>query len=101
MKAPAAAMFLEVDDIEKRFNETKAVDHVSFGLHNGEFLTLLGPSGCGKTTTLRAIAGFETINSGRIVIDGRTVSDPAQGFTSRRKTAASAWCSSPMRCGRT
>jgi ABC-type Fe3+/spermidine/putrescine transport system ATPase subunit len=58
----------------------KAVDRVSFGLRNGEFLTLLGPSGCGKTTTLRAIAGFETIDSGRIVIDGRTVSDPAQSI---------------------
>ena len=80
MKAPAVTMFLEVDDIEKAFKETKAVDHVSFGLRNGEFLTLLGPSGCGKTTTLRAIAGFETIDSGRIVIDGRTVSDPAQGI---------------------
>jgi ABC-type Fe3+/spermidine/putrescine transport system ATPase subunit len=80
MKAPAAAAFLEVDDIEKTFKETKAVDHVSFGLRNGEFLTLLGPSGCGKTTTLRAIAGFETLGSGRIVIDGRTVSDPAQSI---------------------
>jgi iron(III) transport system ATP-binding protein len=80
MKAPNTANFLEVDNIEKTFKETKAVDHVSFSLANGEFLTLLGPSGCGKTTTLRAIAGFETINSGRIVIDGRTVSDPAQGI---------------------
>ncbi len=78
MKAPGAAMFLEIDDIEKTFKETKAVDHVSFGLRKGEFLTLLGPSGCGKTTTLRAIAGFETIDSGRILIDGRVVSDPAQ-----------------------
>lgn len=80
MKAPGAAKFLEIDDIEKAFKETKAVDHVSFSLRNGEFLTLLGPSGCGKTTTLRAIAGFETIDSGRIVIDGRTVSDPAQNI---------------------
>jgi ABC-type Fe3+/spermidine/putrescine transport system ATPase subunit len=80
MKASAAAAFLEVCDIEKTFKETKAVDCVSFGLRNGEFLTLLGPSGCGKTTTLRAIAGFETIDSGRIVIDGRTVSDPAQSI---------------------
>ncbi len=78
MKAPDSTMFLEVDDIEKTFKETKAVDHVSFGLRNGEFLTLLGPSGCGKTTTLRAIAGFETIDSGRIIIDGRVVSDPAR-----------------------
>jgi ABC-type Fe3+/spermidine/putrescine transport system ATPase subunit len=80
MKAPGAPMFLEIDDIEKTFQETTAVDHVSFGLRNGEFLTLLGPSGCGKTTTLRAIAGFETIDSGRIVIDGRTVSAPAQSI---------------------
>ena len=80
MKGPDAAMFLEVDGIEKTFNETKAVDRVSFGLRNGEFLTLLGPSGCGKTTTLRAIAGFETVDAGRIVIDGRTVSDPAKGI---------------------
>lgn len=80
MKAPGAAKFLEIDDIEKAFKETKAVDHVSFSLRNSEFLTLLGPSGCGKTTTLRAIAGFETIDSGRIVIDGRTVSDPAQNI---------------------
>jgi ABC-type Fe3+/spermidine/putrescine transport system ATPase subunit len=80
MKALAAATYLEVNDIKKAFKETKAVDHVSFGLRNGEFLTLLGPSGCGKTTTLRAIAGFETIDAGRIVIDGRTVSDPAQNI---------------------
>ena len=77
---PPAATFLEVNGIEKTFKETKAVDHVSFGLRNGEFLTLLGPSGCGKTTTLRAIAGFETIDAGRIVIDGRTMSDPAHGI---------------------
>ncbi|HEU5016608.1 MAG TPA: ABC transporter ATP-binding protein [Pseudolabrys sp.] len=80
MKAPAAADLLEVDQIEKSFKETKAVDRVSFGLRNGEFVTLLGPSGCGKTTTLRAIAGFETIDSGRIAIDGQIVSDPAKGL---------------------
>jgi iron(III) transport system ATP-binding protein len=80
MKAPLTADFLEVDQIEKSFKETKAVDRVSFGLRNGEFVTLLGPSGCGKTTTLRAIAGFETIDSGRIAIDGQIVSDPAKGL---------------------
>jgi iron(III) transport system ATP-binding protein len=80
MKAPVVADFLEVDQIEKSFKETKAVDRVSFGLRNGEFVTLLGPSGCGKTTTLRAIAGFETIDSGRIAIDGQIVSDPAKGL---------------------
>jgi ABC-type Fe3+/spermidine/putrescine transport system ATPase subunit len=69
--------FLKVDAIEKNFKETKAVNQVSFSLEQGEFLTLLGPSGCGKTTTLRAIAGFESIDAGRIVIDDTTVSAPA------------------------
>ena len=72
--------FLQVDNIEKSFKETKAVDHVSFDLKKGDFLTLLGPSGCGKTTTLRSIAGFETIDSGQIMIDGVTVSDPQRGI---------------------
>jgi len=71
--------FLVIDRINKQFKETKAVDNVSFTLAKGQFLTLLGPSGCGKTTTLRSIAGFETIDSGRISIDGSLVSDPTNG----------------------
>ena len=46
----------------------------------GEHVTLLGPSGCGKTTTLRAIAGLETPTGGRIVVDGATVFDAAEGI---------------------
>ena len=48
-----------------------AVDGVSLDVRPGEFFTLLGPSGCGKTTLLRMIAGFETPDSGRILISGR------------------------------
>src|SRR6476620_36241 len=55
-----------------------AVDGVSFGVRQGEHLTLLGPSGCGKTTTLRAIAGLETPTSGEIRIDGRPVYSSAR-----------------------
>ncbi|MGQ7172452.1 ATP-binding cassette domain-containing protein, partial [Escherichia sp. R-CC3] len=40
---------------------------------NGEFLTLLGPSGCGKTTVLRLIAGLETVDSGRIMLDNEDI----------------------------
>ena len=47
-----------------------AVDGVSLSVGEGELFALLGPSGCGKTTLLRLIAGFETPDSGRIVIDG-------------------------------
>lgn len=47
------------------------VHHLDLEIASGEFLTLLGPSGCGKTTTLRMIAGFETVTSGSIKLDGR------------------------------
>ncbi len=44
-------------------------------IEDGEFVVMLGQSGCGKTTTLRAIAGLETVSSGTISIDGREVQD--------------------------
>src|SRR5687767_4836147 len=68
---------LRVEGIAISFGAVRAVDDVSFTLAQGAFLTLLGPSGCGKTTTLRAIAGFEGIDAGRIAIDGAVVSDAA------------------------
>jgi iron(III) transport system ATP-binding protein len=46
---------------------------VSFAIPQGELFTLLGPSGCGKTTTLRAVAGLETPDEGRIVLAGREI----------------------------
>src|ERR1700731_4186944 len=61
---------LEIAGASKRFGATTAVDDVSLSVERGAFYALLGPSGCGKTTLLRVIAGFETPNSGRIVIDG-------------------------------
>ena len=61
---------LEIIAASKRFASTAAVDEVSLSVERGEFFALLGPSGCGKTTLLRLIAGFETPDSGRILIDG-------------------------------
>ena len=61
---------LEIIDASKRFGGTAAVDRVSLSVEAGEFFALLGPSGCGKTTLLRMIAGFETPDGGRILIDG-------------------------------
>jgi spermidine/putrescine transport system ATP-binding protein len=52
-----------------------ALDDVSIRIRKGEFFTLLGPSGCGKTTLLRLIAGFETPTSGRILLNGRDITD--------------------------
>ena len=53
----------------------KAVDNVTFGVENKEFMVLVGPSGCGKSTTLRMIAGLEEVTSGDIYIGDRKVNN--------------------------
>jgi len=63
--------FLEVCNVVKRFDSQYALNDVSVSVEKGELVCILGPSGCGKTTLLRIIAGLETSNSGRIIIDGR------------------------------
>jgi spermidine/putrescine transport system ATP-binding protein len=67
--------FLEFQDISKRFGTIQAVENVSLQIKKGEFFSLLGPSGCGKTTMLRLAAGFENPNSGRILLDGKDITD--------------------------
>jgi iron(III) transport system ATP-binding protein len=61
--------------LDKSFGTTAVVRNLSFAIQTGQILVLLGPSGCGKTTTLRLIAGFEQLDSGRIEIDGQVVAD--------------------------
>jgi len=67
--------FLEFDYVSKRFGAIQAVDGVSLEIKKGEFFSLLGPSGCGKTTMLRLAAGFEYPDSGRVILDGRDITD--------------------------
>jgi putrescine transport system ATP-binding protein len=55
----------------KKFGAVRAVDRLSLDVRAGEFFALLGPSGCGKTTLLRMLAGFETPDEGRILLNGR------------------------------
>ena len=64
-------------DLVKRFGDSLAVDHVNVEIQDGEFMVFVGPSGCGKTTTLRMIAGLESITSGEIRIDDKLVNDVA------------------------
>ncbi len=64
---------LEVAGVSKHFGKTAAVQDVSLTIERGALFALLGPSGCGKTTLLRIIAGLETPDRGRIVIDGMDV----------------------------
>ena len=66
---------VKIENLNKKFGEVTAVKDLNLTIEDGEFLVLLGPSGCGKTTTLRCIAGLETITNGRILIDDKLVND--------------------------
>jgi putrescine transport system ATP-binding protein len=81
-QAVAADMpLLRIDSVVKKFGGFTAVDHLSLDIRAGEFFALLGPSGCGKTTLLRMLAGFETPDAGRILLNGK---DIAQVLPHRR-----------------
>jgi putrescine transport system ATP-binding protein len=64
---------LRIDAVVKKFGALRAVDRLCLDIAAGEFFALLGPSGCGKTTLLRMLAGFETPDEGRILLDGNDI----------------------------
>jgi multiple sugar transport system ATP-binding protein len=64
---------VRLEDISKHFNEVIAVKDFNLSIEDREFVVLVGPSGCGKTTTLRMIAGLETITAGNIYIGKRLI----------------------------
>src|SRR6476661_5462327 len=68
-------MGIRFHNISKQFDNTFVVEDLSLEINDGEFVVLLGPSGCGKTTTLRMLAGLETVSSGEILISGQRVND--------------------------
>ncbi|HEX3510151.1 MAG TPA: ABC transporter ATP-binding protein [Solirubrobacteraceae bacterium] len=74
-RTAAVAPAVRLVDFRKTYGEVVAVDCLSLEVRAGEFFTMLGPSGSGKTTTLRAIAGFELPDSGRVELHGEDVTD--------------------------
>ncbi len=78
-KLRANASDLKLVDITKKFlsldggGEFTAVDRINLNINSGELTTLLGPSGCGKTTTLRMVAGFESITSGKLLLGNESI----------------------------
>jgi len=69
----AGLPLLRIEAVVKKFGTFRAVDRLSLDIRAGEFFALLGPSGCGKTTLLRMLAGFETPDEGRILLDGKDI----------------------------
>lgn len=66
---------LNLQHLSKSFDGKKILDDLSIDIGKNEFVTLLGPSGCGKTTTLRMIGGFVMPDEGRVIFEGRDITD--------------------------
>lgn len=64
---------LRLENLCKDYGQGMILHHLNLDIYPGEFLTLLGPSGCGKTTTLRMIAGLESVTEGRVWLEGRDI----------------------------
>jgi NitT/TauT family transport system ATP-binding protein len=77
---PANADILVVDDVVVRFETQEgpvtAVDHVSFGVRPGEFLSIIGPSGCGKSTLFNVIGGLLGHTQGNVTVAGEAINGP-------------------------
>ena len=72
MPSPAS---LELIRVTKRYGTTVAVDAIDLKIPTGTYCCLLGPSGCGKTSTLRMIAGHESVSGGDIILADQNVTD--------------------------
>ncbi len=78
---------VELIGIRKTFAATQppAIDDLSLMVYRGETLALLGPSGCGKTTTLRLVGGFETPDTGMVLIDNQVVAGPGRWIAPEKR----------------
>ncbi|MEG3222272.1 spermidine/putrescine ABC transporter ATP-binding protein PotA [Vibrio gigantis] len=78
-KKSAGKPVVQLTGISKSFDGKEVIGNLDLNVNHGEFLTILGPSGCGKTTVLRMIAGFETADSGQILLAEQNVTQvPAE-----------------------
>jgi lactose/L-arabinose transport system ATP-binding protein len=66
---------LELQEISKSFGDVKVIEGIDLTMESGEFTVFVGPSGCGKSTLLRIISGLDDPSGGKIMIDGREVTD--------------------------
>ncbi len=66
---------IRLENVSKSFGETAVIPSIDLDIENGEFVVFVGPSGCGKSTLLRLVAGLEDTTGGRILIDGKDMTD--------------------------
>lgn len=66
---------IRFEEIEIKYGDFVAIENLNLQIKEGEFFTLLGPSGCGKTTSLRSLVGFISPSKGRIIVDGKDITD--------------------------
>ena len=71
--APSAKPYLQIQGLVKKFGDNYAVDHIDLDIEQHEIFALLGSSGSGKSTLLRMLAGMETPNQGKIILDGQDI----------------------------
>ena len=84
---------IQLIDVYKEYDKNVAVENVSFYVKKGEFVTFLGPSGCGKTTLLKILIGIESPSSGKILKDGKDITniDSSEGKNGTYEVAPSTY----------
>ncbi len=76
---------LKIEHLNKKFDDLTVLEDISLEVKKGEVVVVVGPSGCGKSTFLRCINGLETIQDGKILLDGETVNPPLGNIKNYRE----------------
>jgi putative ABC transport system ATP-binding protein len=77
---------VQVENLEKRFGQVRALDRVSFEIEAGEWIAIMGPSGSGKTSLINILGGLDRPTGGRVVVDGREISQLSERELTRYRS---------------